>query len=122
MILTNNQIYEYAIQITELFKNELPKLPIKANFYLLKNKNTLISLAEEIEKARVEIISNYATIDNEGNYILNNPSTLPEAQKELYELSCLEQEVYIYKINIEDFPKDMFLTTNQMESLMFMIE
>jgi hypothetical protein len=39
----------------------------------------------------------------------------------LDELLQLEQEVQIYKVNIDSFPDDIILTTGQMEALMFMI-
>lgn len=121
MILTNEQIYGYAVKLTELFKNDLPKLPIKANFYLIKNKNLLVSLAEEIERARIGIVSTYGEVDASGNYVINDPDTFKIAQEEMNQLSSVEQEVQIYKIDINDFPDDMILTIDQMEALMFMI-
>jgi ligand-binding sensor domain-containing protein len=42
--------------------------------------------------------------------------------KELEDLFNLEQEVNIYKINIDNFGDDIVLTTGQMEALLFMID
>mgnify|MGYP003298772097 CR=1 FL=1 len=61
MKLTNNQIYSYAIQLNEAFNDATQRLPMKINFYLQKNKETLTKLAQEIENNRMDIIKNYGT-------------------------------------------------------------
>lgn len=121
MTLTNNQIYEYATALASSFQDNTQRLPVKVNFYLQKNKSTLISLAQAIEEARMEIIRNYGVLLENGSY--NVPKENIEiAQKELADLFSLEQEVTIYKVNIDSFPEDISFTTGQMEALMFMIE
>ena len=71
MILTNNQIYSYANNLmTNFVANEL-KLPIKINFYLIKNKNLLMQLAQELDKNRADILSNYGVLsDDKKSYII----------------------------------------------------
>jgi hypothetical protein len=45
MILTNNDIYIYTRKLAEAFSDSEQKLPVKINFYLQKNKTTLMELA-----------------------------------------------------------------------------
>ena len=122
MTLTNNEIYMYTRQLMNAFQDGEQKLPIKINFYLQKNKNTLLGLAQDIEKARLEIAQNYGTLDDAGEqYVIPNDK-LAEASKELEDLFNLEQEVDIYKINIDSLSDDLMLSAAQMEALMFMID
>jgi hypothetical protein len=55
MKLTNNEIYTYANTLAQAFDDKDQKLPIKISFYLQKNKNTLIQLAQDIEQLRMSI-------------------------------------------------------------------
>jgi hypothetical protein len=65
MKMTNNEIYSRANQLVEAFQDNSQKLPIKINFYLQKNKNTLINMAQEIEKTRMEIAQSYGELNVE---------------------------------------------------------
>ena len=123
LTMTNNEIYQIFNNLMEQFNNGEQKFPVKINFYLQKNKNTLMGFAQEIETARLEIINNYGnpSEDNPGQYIIP-PENIEIAQQELNELFALEQDVQLYKIKIDDFPADMSLTASQMEALLFMIE
>jgi hypothetical protein len=49
MMMTNMQIYDIANALGEHFQDKELKMPIKINFYLQKNKNTLMTLAQEVE-------------------------------------------------------------------------
>lgn len=121
MKMYNSEIYMYANNIIDNFGDTTQKLPIKVNFYLQKNKEILVKLAQEIEQARIDIIKSHSTISNNNEYHIKNSEELEKAQEELDELLQLEQEVQIYKVNIDSFPDDIILTTGQMEALMFMI-
>lgn len=123
LTMTNNEIYQIFNNLMEQFNNGEQKFPVKINFYLQKNKNTLMGFAQEIETARLEIINNYGnpSEDNPGQYIIP-PENIEIAQQELNELFALEQDVQVYKTKIDDFPADMSLTAKQMEALLFMIE
>ena len=59
LTMTNNEIYQIFNNLMEQFNNGEQKFPVKINFYLQKNKNTLMGFAQEIETARLEIINNY---------------------------------------------------------------
>lgn len=63
--LTNNEIYNYANALAEQFQDKEVKFPIKVNFYLQKNQNELMTLAQDIEKQRVEIIQEYGNQNEE---------------------------------------------------------
>ncbi len=122
MIMTNNEIYTYTRQLMEAFIDSEQKLPIKINFYLQKNKNTLLALAQDIERSRLEIAQSFGTLDDAGEqYIIPNDK-LAEASKELEDLFNLEQDVAIHKISIDSLNDDLMLSAAQMEALMFMID
>lgn len=122
MTMTNNEIYTYTRQLMDAFSDGEQKLPIKINFYLQKNKNTLLALAQDIERSRLEIAQNFGTLDDAGEqYIIPNDK-LAEASKELEDLFNLEQDVAIHKISIDSLNDDLMLSAAQMEALMFMID
>lgn len=123
MKLTNNQIYSYAIQLNEAFKDATQRLPMKINFYLQKNKATLMEMAQDIEDNRMDIIKNYgAVVDDDPDKYSIPADKIQEAQQELMDLLNLEQEVNIYMISVDSLSDDISLTTAQMEAIMFMID
>ncbi len=122
MKLSNQNIYTYATKLNEAFSDDSQKLPIKINFYLQKNKNSLIDLAIQLEQERVKIITTYGVMNEEDGSYSFSQDNLNIAQKELEDLFNLEQEVNIYTVNIENLPDDISLTTAQMEAMLFMIE
>lgn len=122
MKMTNNEIYSYAVALNEAFANGDQRLPIKVNFYLQKNKNTLVTLAQDIEESRMDIVSSFGALTEDGASYKIPADKINEAQKEIEDLLALEQEVEIYKVNIDNLPEDLSLTTAQMEAIMFMVE
>ena len=121
MKLTNNEIYEYAIVLSNAFADNT-RLPMKINFYLQKNKKTLIELARDIEESRTEIIRNYGEPIGDGAQYTIAKDNIEVAQKELEDLLLLEQDVNICMISADSLTDDVSLTTSQMEAIMFMIE
>lgn len=122
MKLTNNEIYTYANNLAQAFDDKDQKLPIKISFYLQKNKNTLIQLAQDIEQSRMNIAQSHGTLDENNQQYVIPPEEMEIVAKELNDLFALEQEVQIYTINIDSFSDDLTITTAQMEAIMFMIE
>lgn len=122
MKLTNNQIYNYASALVNAFNDSEQRLPVKLNFFIHKNKNTLLTLAQDIEKARMEIAQLYGTLDAESQQFIIPVDKIEEAQKELGDLFALEQEVNIGMIKADSLGNDFNLSTAQMEAIMFMIE
>lgn len=121
MKMTNLDIYNYGKAMVDSFQDLNQRLPVKVNFYIQKNKATLLPLAQEIEQARINIIYEYGVLnESTGNYDIAEEK-MSAVMAELEELFSLEQEVNIYKIDIDNFSDDIFLTTGQMEAIMFMI-
>lgn len=122
MLLTNQNIYNYATALNAAFADNSQRLPVKVNFYLQKNKSLLIQMAQDIEKARLEIIQNYGDLSEDGTQYIIPKEKIEAAQQELTDLLALEQNVNIYTINIDSLNDDLTLTTGQMEAIMFMID
>lgn len=122
MKLTNNEIYSYAIALNEAFVDNTQRLPMKVNFYLQKNKKTLMELGQDIEESRLDIIRNYGELTEDGAQYSISRDKIDAAQKELEDLLALEQEVNIYMISADSLTDDISLTTGQMEAIMFMID
>lgn len=120
--ITNNEIYNIASALNQAFADASQYLPVKINFYIQKNKATLVALAQDIEQARVNILKNYGTLNQETNQFEFTAENAQIVVKELNDLFALEQEVNIYTVNIDSFGDDLSLTTGQMEALMFMID
>lgn len=120
--MTNNEIYAITIALNREFEDTKQVLPVKVNFYIQKNKATLTSLAQDIEKTRMDILQQYGSYNEETEQFEFTPEQAPILTRELNDLFSLEQEVNIYTVDIEKFGDDLSLTTGQMEALMFMID
>lgn len=120
---TNQEIFYIFENFMKHFNDDEQMFPVRVNFYLQKNKKTLLSFAQEIETARMEIITKYGSPSKEaeGQYIIP-PESITIAQRELDDLYSLEQDIDLYTVNIDAFPEDMKLTSGQMEALLFMID
>ena len=121
MKLTNAQIYTYAQKLNGAFQDTSIYLPARINFYIQKNKSTILVLGEEIEKARMNIFQQYGDYTEDG-MITIPPEKIAIAQQELNDLLAIEQDVNILKFSIEKFTDDISLSIEQMEAIMFMIE
>ena len=121
MKLTNTQFYNYSAALNAEFNNCNIKLPVKVNFFLQKNIQTLQMFFKEIEEARINIAKSYGEYDAENNVFNFPPEKIALAQKDLEELFVIEQEVQIRTFKLDDFA-DIELTYKQMSALMFMIE
>ena len=117
--MNNGMIYQYALALNEALNDNDLQMPVAVIFSIEKNKQTLMTVAQDVEKYRMDIIKKYGE-EVDGNY--NVPQDKIEiANKELQDLFSIEQEVNIYKFNIEDLG-DIKLTANQMNAILFMIE
>lgn len=119
MKMNNGMIYQYALTLNEVLNDNDLQMPVAVLFSIEKNKQTLMAVAQDVEKYRMDIIKKYGE-EVDGNY--NVPQDKIEiANKELQDLFSIEQEINIYKFNIEDLG-DIKLTSNQMNAILFMIE
>ena len=117
--MNNGMIYQYALALNKALNDNDLQMPVAVIFSIEKNKQTLMAVAQDVEKYRMDIIKKYGK-EVDGNY--NVPQDKIEiANKELQDLFSIEQEVNIYKFNIEDLG-DIKLTSNQMNAILFMIE
>lgn len=117
--MNNGMIYQYALTLNKALNDNDLQMPVAVIFSIEKNKQTLMAVAQDVEKYRMDIIKKYGK-EVDGNY--NVPQDKIEiANKELKDLFSIEQEVNIYKFNIEDLG-DIKLTSNQMNAILFMIE
>ena len=122
MTMTNFEIYNTAKAMSDAFQDGTQYLPVKVNFFIQKNKATLMTLAQDIDNSRIAIVQNYGTMDEEANQFVVPEDKIEAANAELMDLFNIEQEVDIRKVSIDSFPDDINLTTAQMEALMFMID
>ena len=122
MILTNNDIYNYANNLIKSFNDDSQKLPIKINFCLQKNKKALLTLAQDIEAARLEIGKIYGAYNEETQQYHIPAEKMAIANQEMNDLFNIEQDVDILTIKYDSLNDDVMLTTAQMEAIMFMID
>lgn len=121
MKLTNSQIATHVRLLKSAFADAKQYLPIKLNFAIQKNAQTLETLTQEIEKARLDILIHYGKVDSSSGIVTVPEEAKPEALKEINELYEIEQEVSILSVNIDSFG-DLSLSMEQMNAIMFMIE
>ena len=119
MKITNNNIYNYATNLAAL--NIESKMPVRINFFLQKNIQTVIAAAQEIDAARMEVAREFGTPNEDGTAYNIAPDKMAEAQKELNDLFALEQELNIHIFKLDDFD-GIEMTTQQLSAIMFMIE
>lgn len=120
--MTNDEIYNYAVKLNNDFGEENQiYFPAAINFCIQKNKNTLMTIATDLEKARIDILQHYGEYNSENGSFSVPQENIDTANKELSALLSIEQEVKIYIGSIEDL-NNVELTSSQMESLLFMIE
>ncbi len=121
MLMKNSEIYNYAQALTEAFRDNNQRLPVKVNFYLQKNKKTLLDLSQDIEQSRIEIAQNYGILNEEGTAYNIPEENISIVNAEIQDLFNIEQEVPLYQVSIDSFSDDLTFTTAQMEAIMFMI-
>lgn len=122
MKLKNSEIYNIAMLLTDNFKDSKQYLPVKINFYIQKNKDTLMTLAQDIETNRIRIMEEYGVKNEDGTSYIIKTENIDAAQKEITDLFDIEQEVNICIVSLDSIPEGTTLTTGQMEAIMFMIE
>lgn len=120
-VMTNDEIYRYAVGIMNAFNNIETPMPAAISFSITKNKKTISALAEDIEKYRIDILNRYGAKIVENNIVSIPEEKVNDANKELEELLTISQEVRIYTFSIEDL-QDVNLSPAQMEAILFMID
>lgn len=119
-IMSNAEIYNLAKILNTAFNMEERYLPARINFFIIKNKNTIMRLAEIIEESRIEIIKHYGIVDEAG-MIQVPKDKMGVVNNELTELLKVSQEIEISTITLSMLD-DLEFTPIQMQALLFMIE
>ena len=120
-VMTNDEIYRYAIGIMNTLNKIETPMPAAISFSITKNKKTISALAEDIEKYRIDILNRYGAKIVENNIVSIPEEKVNNANKELEELLTISQEVRIYTFSIEDL-QNVNLSPAQMEAILFMID
>jgi len=119
--MTNLEIFNTANSLLENFSDANMELPVKVNFYFQKNMTSIVSMAQDIDKARMAIFTKYGKLDEETNQYKFEPDVVETVNKELQDLFDLEQEVKINMLKLDWFD-GINLTTQQVAALAYMIE
>ena len=119
--MTNEEIYTYATALSTAF-SEMANvvMPVKVHFYFQKNMTTLVNMAQELEKARMSILEQYGTLDEETNSFKFEGENIDKANRDIIDLFSIEQEVKINTIPLE-WLDSMELTSAQANAFAFMI-
>jgi hypothetical protein len=120
--MTNNEIYTHANNLLNEFNNiaEL-SLPVKVHFYFQKNMDNIVKMAQDIDKARTEILDKYGSIDPETQNYKFDEADIEKVNQDILDLFSLEQEVKIHVIPME-WVEDMELTAKQVNAFAFMMD
>ena len=122
MKMYNHEIYNRAIALIQAFEgDESQKLPIKLSYAIKKNTSVLKSIAEGIEKSRMELIDKYAIINENGEKLIPAEKA-DEANVEYSDFMNMEEEVNVHTIKISSLSDSIELTDAQMEAIMGMLE
>ena len=119
MKLTNQEITTYA-QSLSTFNIDI-KLPVRINFFLQKNIQTIMTAFQEIETAKLGIGKEYGEPEESGTSYRIPPEKMEIVQSELNDLFSIEQELSIHIFKLDDFD-GIELTYQQMSAIMFMVE
>lgn len=122
MILTNQQIYEYAQNMSNAFSNKTQSFPAKLNFIIMKNLNQLITLAQEIEQTRLSVAQKYGTLDEKNQSYTIPQENMAQVQQELFDLFEISQDIKIMMIPESALTNELSLSMEQMQAILFMIE
>lgn len=122
-MMKNSQIYSTAEKLLENFpEGQEGKFPVKALFLLRKNIKIYTELAQEIEKARMEIIQKYGKpTEEDSNKYSFEGENIDAVNKDLGELIDCEQEISYYTIDINSLG-DVELTNAQMDAIIDFID
>ena len=116
--MSNLVIYNKANALLQEFSQlEDMILPVKVHFYLQKNMEKIVSMAQELEKQRMAIIEKY-NITSESK---QESEALEQANKDIEELFSLEQEVKVYMLPLE-WLEEVELNSKQVQAFSFMLE
>lgn len=119
-LFTNGELYSLSQNLIENPIKEDTYIPIKLNFYIQKNIETIMSEYQKIEKHRINIVKHYGEFDDKGQITIPQDK-IAEVNAELDNLSEIKQEIDLHMLTLEEV-QDLKLSTGELKSIMFMIE
>lgn len=119
-VMTQEEIYQIASNFMNYFDDNENKISVAIAYAIQKNKQTLVTIAQEIEQNRHIILTRYGTLQEDGNFFIPKEA-IAEANSELQKLLQIQEEVKIYTLTLEEL-QSIQLTMSQMNTLMFMID
>ena len=119
-VMTQEEIYQIASNFMNYFDDNENKMSVAIAYAIQKNKQTLVTIAKEIEQNRHIILTRYGTLQEDGNFFIPKEA-IAEANSELQKLLQIQEEVKIYTLTLEEL-QSIQLTMSQMNTLMFMID
>ena len=119
-VMTQEEIYQIASNFMNYFDDNENKMSVAIAYAIQKNKQTLVTIAQEIEQNRHIILTRYGTLQEDGNFFIPKEA-IAEANSELQKLLQIQEEVKIYTLTLEELQSTQ-LTMSQMNTLMFMID
>ena len=120
--MTNNEIYTHANNLLSEFEDIASlSLPVKVHFYFQKNMDTVVKMAQDIDKSRTEILDKYGSIDPETQNYKFEDENVEKVNQDIVDLFSLEQEVKIHIIPLE-WVENMELTAKQVNAFTFMMD
>lgn len=119
--MTNEEIYMHATALNAAFE-EMSNvvMPVKVHFYFQKNMTNIISMAQDLEKARMDIMQKYGTLDEETHTYKFEEDQIAQVNQDIIDLFSIEQEVKINAIPLE-WLDNLELTAQQINAFSFMI-
>lgn len=118
--MTQEEIYQIASNFMSYFNDNESKMPVAIAYAIQKNKQALVTIAQEIEQNRHIILTRYGTLQEDGNFFVPQEA-IAEANLELQKLLQIQEEVKLYILTLEEL-QSVELTMSQMNTLMFMID
>ena len=119
-VMTQEEIYQIASNFMNYFNDNENKMSVAIAYAIQKNKQTLVTIAQEIEQNRHIILTRYGTLQEDGNFFIPKEA-IAEANSELQKLLQIQEEVKIYTLTLDELQSTQ-LTMSQMNTLMFMID
>ena len=120
--MTNNEIYTHANNLLSEFEDIASlSLPVKVHFCFQKNMDTVVKMAQDIDKSRTEILDKYGSIDPETQNYKFEDENVEKVNQDIVDLFSLEQEVKIHIIPLE-WVENMELTAKQVNAFTFMMD
>lgn len=119
--MQNSEIYTIANNLISAFEDLASlSLPVKVHFYFQKNMDSIIAIAQEVDKARMDIFNKYGKLDEDGQNYKFEADVVEQVNSDVMDLFSLEQEVKIQQIPL-DWLDDVSLTAAQVNAMSYMI-